>query len=222
MINAIIISVNYADYLKYTLPITKKYINEIVVVTIEDDKETIAVCEENDVTCIATDNLCYENGDIFNKGKMVNHGLKYLYDKYDNDSWFLSIDADIILHSNIANIDLSTLDEDCVYSCSRYLCWDWNTFIKFYDNDCDFGVLEGLPGLDYRNYKKESIAFGFFNLYKKKYFYSEGYKTAAGIDIDFSKRFGKIDYFDFPVMHLGQDGVNWEGRESPKWENPDV
>ena len=54
-IEVLVICVNYGDFLKITLPRNKKQIEDITVITSFDDKETIDICNQNDVDYILTD-----------------------------------------------------------------------------------------------------------------------------------------------------------------------
>ena len=91
-VEAVSVCVNYSDYLKVSLPINKQILNKIVIVTRSDDYETIKVCKENNVECIATDEF-NNHPSGFNKFKGINKGL----DKLDKDGWILFLDCDIVL-----------------------------------------------------------------------------------------------------------------------------
>ena len=51
-IEAVIISVNYADYLRHSIPFNKSLFDRMVIVTTEKDKETQNICSYNDVEFI--------------------------------------------------------------------------------------------------------------------------------------------------------------------------
>jgi len=59
-IEACLVCVDYSDYLIHTLPRNKDYFDDIVVVTVERDKDTQKVCEDNDVKFVLSERL-YEN-----------------------------------------------------------------------------------------------------------------------------------------------------------------
>ena len=70
-LEAVIVCVNYSDFLAHTIQSTKNQFDQLVVVTDYEDLETKKLCEYYNVKCVQT-NVFYENGDKFNKGKGIN------------------------------------------------------------------------------------------------------------------------------------------------------
>lgn len=113
-VTAIIVSVDYADSLAQTLPHNLPLLDYVVVVTTPDDLATQQVCIENGVTFIATDR-CFEGGAAFNKGKMLNEGLRGR--KLD---WVLFIDADVKLNPTFREfVKGHVLNPGCLYFTRR-------------------------------------------------------------------------------------------------------
>lgn len=83
--------VNYADLLSKGLPVWKDTIDDLLVVTRPDDKDTLALCDRLGVRSLAT--LAFErDGAVFNKAAALEEGLSLLNPK----AWCLFFDADII------------------------------------------------------------------------------------------------------------------------------
>jgi hypothetical protein len=117
-VEAVSVCVNYADYLKYSLPINKKILDRIVIVTRSDDHETIAVCAENEVECIATDEFNNHPSGFYNF-RGINRGLVRL----DRNGWILFLDCDIVLHSLTRRVfDSLEWQTDCLYGIDRVNC----------------------------------------------------------------------------------------------------
>ncbi len=89
-IEALVICVDYADYLAETLPCLLKQVERVVVVTSLDDERTAEVVARHDRVELVRTDAFYRNGDIFNKGAAINEGLQRLA----LNSWTLLMDAD--------------------------------------------------------------------------------------------------------------------------------
>ena len=102
---AILTSVNYGDYLSISAEYNNKLFDEVIVVTIESDKETIDICNKyNNYTSIILPDRAINHHDTdppasFNKGYLLNHGVKYLEDK-QYKGYICSTDADTIFPGN--------------------------------------------------------------------------------------------------------------------------
>jgi|GEM_PF-1522111 len=94
-IEAVSVCINYSHVLKYCLD-NKKYLDNWTIVTEENDIDTINLCKENSINYIFSERI-HENGAEFAKGKAINEGFNAL----DKSDWLLSLDADIILPSNV-------------------------------------------------------------------------------------------------------------------------
>ncbi len=88
-LEAVVVCVNYSDFLAWTLPNNKTFFDNMVVVTSSKDLRTQKLCEFWHVKCVVSD-VCYESGAEFDKGKMINVGLKAL----DGVGWVVHLDAD--------------------------------------------------------------------------------------------------------------------------------
>ena len=95
-INAVTVCVNFSHYLKHCIS-NKKYFKRWVIVTHEDDTDTIKLCEKHDLEYILSKKI-YER--VFNKGAAINEGFDYLG---KDKEWYCHIDADVLLHDNFAS-----------------------------------------------------------------------------------------------------------------------
>lgn len=92
-LSGVVVSVNYGDRLAETLPRNVAIFDEFVVVTTQEDELTQKVAKEHGATLVIS-NRCYDDDHAFNKGRMLNDGLKALKDP----DWVVLTDADIILN----------------------------------------------------------------------------------------------------------------------------
>lgn len=103
-IYAATVCVNYAHLLKHCIS-NKRFFKRWVIVTSEDDTETIKLCQENNLEYILSKKLYNRQ---FSKGEAINEAFDYL--GYTND-WYLHIDADVLLPDNFSDtvpVDVET------------------------------------------------------------------------------------------------------------------
>jgi hypothetical protein len=211
---AIIVSVNYGDFLSITLPQNKKYFDEILVITTSDDLLTKQVCAENNVACIES-NKFYENGAKFNKGAALSESFSKLRYK----DWVCVLDADCLLNDSfLEKFDKNTRNIEPFYGGGR-------TFIYSYEDYMDY--LNGLKKLsDFDYYEGKGNGYmQLFNL-NSQVAKSEPLETLYPsnsenvlIDIIFLKKFcptiekdpNLID-LGIDVIHLGLHSVFKNGR----------
>lgn len=90
--------VNRSPALARTLPRNAPLADEVVVVTTTADADTqevvTAVAQLHPHVRLVLSDRCYENGDAFNKGKMLNDGLRAL----TRPDWVVLTDCDVFLH----------------------------------------------------------------------------------------------------------------------------
>lgn len=128
-IDIVSVCVDYADFLRETLPtwllLRADIPGRTVVVTSLKDGETAALCQDYGVECLRT-NAVYESDCAFNKSAALNRGLAEL----DHDSWILTLDADIALPPWASHALLGLdLFPGCLYGADRLLvhsstAWD--------------------------------------------------------------------------------------------------
>ena len=114
-LEAVTVCVGYADILRITMPYNKPLIDNWIIVTSPEDKETFDLYKYYNVPVVVTDKF-YEDGAEFNKAKGINEGFKKLV-KVD---WVLHLDADIMLLANFRQIcKEDQLQKDAVYGIDR-------------------------------------------------------------------------------------------------------
>lgn len=114
-IEGIVVCVDLAHQLKHTLAHNAKEVDHLVVVTTSYDLETQKIARGVGADLVISDR-CYENGDAFNKGKMLNVGLKCL----KMTDWALFFDADVFLPEGFREkIGKMILNPGCLYYTRR-------------------------------------------------------------------------------------------------------
>ena len=102
-IYAVTVCVNFSHYLKHCIS-NKRFFKRWVIVTHEDDEDTIQLCKKNNLEYILSKNI-YKR--TFNKGTAINEAFDYI--GYSED-WYLHIDADVLLPDNFG--DTFSKDEE--------------------------------------------------------------------------------------------------------------
>ena len=219
LLEAVMVCVDYSDFLDITLSYNLRHFDNVAIVTVERDKETIAVCEKYGIKPVFTNRL-YENGDKFNKGKAINDGLKSL----TRDNWVLITDADMVMSRDLSDVvRIKKLDDQCVYGTSRHICPDFESWEKYQIN--------GDEKERWKNQNRRlNVGVGFFQLANGKCeklvgkhdWYSEDFGHCGRSDRMFwrswpDKQRGKIR--ELACIHLGDDelAANWHGRTTDKF-----
>ena len=229
-VSVVSVCVNYADFLKISLPINKQIFSQMIIVTDSRDLKTQEVCKKEGVTCIVTD-VFYEKGK-FNKYAGINEGLKYV--KHD---WILFLDADIVLDP-LTKRTLSelTLNRYNIYGIDRVNCtgieaWEKrkklvidNWLLTSGDMDmgariCQYYGQQG-DGGKFAGWKP----LGFFQLIHKSTLengYPQSCTGADHCDIVMANRYHRNNRVLIPEIlgiHLesvgSKWGDNWQGRTS--------
>lgn len=228
-IEALVICVNYGDFLKITLPRNKKQIEDITVITDFNDKETIAICNQNDVDYILTDEF-YRCGFSFVKSAGYTVAFNFLHYR----DWILLIDADIILNENFGfyiKENITKLNIECLYGCTGVLVEKYSDFLLVEKNKM---ILKNFNCFSCENIGNGYFQLFNFNKFKDKKNWEIYPQTGTGIDEDtifklkfgnnyiengkwiMDKNFNKI--IDLSVLHLGELGINHKGRKSKRFE----
>lgn len=92
MLNAILVSVDYTDFLRLTLPWNRRHFDRVMVVTSTADQvNVLPVARENGCQVYATDSF-YCDGANFNKWAAMEEGL----DALGREGWLCIMDADVL------------------------------------------------------------------------------------------------------------------------------
>lgn len=225
-VEAVVTCVNYSDFLAHTMPENLQHLDRMVVVTHPDDKATQALCTKYGVDCIETE-VMHDEGDRFNKGRLINLGLSHLR----HEGYLLHLDADILLpHRFRTMLRHAKLDERCLYGADRlngisYEHWtthkhktipqhQWRCLVV---PPSEFPIGSRLLHQEYGY-----CPIGYFQLWhsntKRKYPIISG--SAEHSDVLFAVQWARrhrILLPEFFVYHLESDkdaklGANWHGR----------
>jgi len=112
-IHALLVCVNFTDYLEITIPHNRVIFESITVITSTEDVKTQNFCKWNKLDFIVTDAFKPR----FNKGAAINKGLSFLRAKQDVE-WVMITDADIIWPPSLKHW-LPTLHPSFLYGCCR-------------------------------------------------------------------------------------------------------
>lgn len=241
-LQAVTVSVNYSDFLKYTIVENKDLFDKWIIVTDTKDAKTKELCDEYGITCIQTD-VFYENGAKFNKYAAINEGLKYV----DDDAWILFIDSDIVLHYEMRRtLEKIGLRKDCLYGMDRLNCSGYKNWKKYISGrgmlmenwllhtaGLDLGPrLVHHYGMSGENGRFEGWRpLGYFQLAHRSAFtsYPQDSKTADHCDLLFSRLWDRQHRIFIPELyciHIESYGagkaINWNGRRSRPFEEEPI
>lgn len=189
-IEAIIICVNYSDFLGLTLKENEKHFDHIVVITDTNDKSTPEVCKpyKDKITCLAT-NAFYTNGAKFNKGLCINFGFQVLKHK----EWIFNLDSDILLpygfKYNFLNMSGLT-GKEYFYGFRRYDIPTQEDYIEY---------LNGANISKYTLYRGSGYGYAAAFHYKSK---------------TFQKMFNETNGFPYPVWFKNGSESDWVFRNA--------
>jgi Glycosyl transferase family 2 len=234
IIEAIVVCVNYSDFLEHTLPANMQQVDHLLVVTHPDDKRTQQLCTKFGIDFVDTE-VFHENGDKFNKARAIRLGMSHLR----NNGWLLHMDADILLpHGFRSRLVQAKLNEKNIYGADRLNTRSFEHWEKHKEKT--------IPQHQWRYLVKPPSEFplgsrllhneygycpiGYFQLWHssahRQYPINSG--SAEHSDVLFAvqwPRERRILLPEFFVYHLESDGnarmgANWKGRTTPVFGNP--
>ncbi len=210
---ALMVCVDYSDFLKLVIPANKEHFDNIVVITSFEDKLTQDLCKTENVRCFATD-VFYLDNRVFNKGAALDIGLHHL--KFND--WVCIMDADIIFPKNFReNIPWDCLNKDILYGGSRRFVWTYQDYVDLSNGIFKENELESIPGYGCGFAQIVNMSAKTFKQYPN--LYPDSY-DAGQVDIDFLKRFHPdvttVGKLDFIALHLGPHGCNHKTRKNPR------
>ena len=209
-IQAVTVSVNYADYLECIAP-NRVHFDRWIVVTEESDRRTREVCARHGMDVVFSRRL-REGGAVFNKAAALNEGLGAL----DPDAWAAVLDSDILLPPDFrARLDRQKLNPHWLYGLAgRRIC----------ETSAEFAALaRQAPWGD--NLTHATFIIGYFNLFHPATSgarYPEDVSDdASTYDLCFSDQFpaARRHYLPFVCLHAGSATENWRGRKSDPFLN---
>jgi hypothetical protein len=210
-INAVLVCVGYSHLLERTLKYNVNRVHKMTVVTEETDLETRQVAEK-----LGAD-VCFShkknhNKAVFNKGAMLNDGIRHIISKTLNP-WVLVTDADIILSPALKDVSKLILNPGGLYYAERL-------DIKLEDIELYADTVEEIKNFS-TNIVVNRDAWGYFQFFninaaaltKKDEWYSEEFYSAGFVDKNFRDKWGAKKYLLSRCLHLkhGSWGANWNG-----------
>jgi hypothetical protein len=240
-LEAVVVCVNYSDFLAHTLPANRAMFDNMVVVTDTKDKDTFAVCNKYNVRCVQTDAF-YADGAGFNKASGINEGLKAL----NQTDWVVHLDADILLPPLTRHIlEKTPLDPTKIYGIDRLMCPSYAKWMQFYESTESihqgwaFTHLNYFPGgsrlVQYGEVLPKGegepdgwVPIGFFQMWRPQAIgnapYPEKHAAADRTDVQHAKRYDRAHRELLPeiiAIHLdsepGPMGINWSGRKTARF-----
>jgi hypothetical protein len=238
-IEAVVVCLDYADFLEQTLPHNLPHVDRLVVVTGREDKATKAICEKWSVECVATDAFT-EKGDIFNKGHAINMAMSALRQR----GWILHLDADIVLPLQFRNmLDKSALKPDCLYGAERVNVVGWHRWEHlrkdfFEKPQFSYRYMMSTPadlpiGANVIHKQYGYAPIGYFQLWHSRFMHENDLRypdtegSAEHADMQWALRWPRGNRLLLPtvrVFHLESEkadmGVNWGGRRTKPFQPP--
>jgi hypothetical protein len=215
--NAILVCVDYADYLAVTLAYNRDHFGRVMVVTSPRDIETQKVASRNDAECHVTDAF-YCDGALFRKWLALEEGLvRFLHGSRGNE-WFCIMDADVLWPRYLDHFQAVPGN---LYTPRRRMMADPSACL---DARYKFVVPREDRWNAFPLHPQQQEFAGYsqiFHLSDQKLgplpWHETNWTTAGGADSFFQAKWPveKKIRPPFEVLHLGAAGTNWAGRVEP-------
>lgn len=205
-LRAIMVCVNYADYLALTLPYNRHHFSEVMVVTMLEDDTTQRLALHNRAAVHTTDAF-YQDGADFNKWKALEEGL----DSFGRHGWLCIMDADVFWPRELPAFNL---EPGLLYSPLRRMH-------------------QGKPNIppvppenvwqQYPVHRNVGEWAGYSQIFHADDpvlgpppWHQINWKHAGGADSFFQQKWPRKSKVrpPFEVLHVGPSGTNWCGRSS--------
>lgn len=208
--NALIVCVEYHDFLMITLDYNRHHFERVMVVTTPRDRNTIVVAEQNDAEVFETEAF-YDDGADFNKYKAMELALDQFGRCGGKDGWMCFLDADV-MWPKVLPPEVQ-FQPGFLYSPLCYIMRDLSQPIPEEDD---------WPKLGMRGNRGEWA--GYTQIFHTRDrvlgtppWHQTDWKHAGGGDSFFQFKWGKRRKKrpPFQVLHLGPQCNNWCGRATP-------
>lgn len=220
-IHAVLVSVNYTDLLRLTLPYNRHHFASVTVVTSEKDwKNVFPVANANGAWVYRT-NAFYDDGATFNKWKALEEALDQfgLRIRYGPAKWVCLMDADVVWPKS-ASLE-RILRPGMLYTPRRRMAVPAPNYIP---------AEEYWPAFPLHPQEREFA--GYTQVFRNDDpalplegpWHETDWRHAGGADSFFQARWPEERKVrpDWTVLHLGPAGVNWCGRTTPDVETGEV
>lgn len=207
MLRAILVSVDYTDLLRVTLPYNRHHFSEVMIITSYEDAVNVRpVAEANNARLFVTDAF-YRAGASFNKWLALEEGL----DVYGRHGFLCLMDADV-LWPKVAPI---TPEVGKIYTPLRHI---------LADPAKPFIVPEESEWCRYRTHRNEAEWAGYTQIFHATDpvlgappWHDTLWTHCGGADSFFQMKWDRSNKIRPPwkVLHIGNPGENWFGRSTP-------
>lgn len=219
-LRAVIVCVDYSDFLSLTLPYNRDHFDEVLVVTSPHDKETLRVAQENHCSRYVTDAF-YRNGASFNKWLALEEAL----DHFRREGWICLKDADVLWPKDLHGWEP---EKGYLYSPLRHMCeYMGKQWLHEPNQGYDVGPSCQLPfppekhWWEFYIHRNVNEWAGYTQIFHtddphlgSSPWHQTDWKHAGGADSFFQQKWPPLFKKRTPwnVLHLGQAGTNWCGR----------
>lgn len=207
-IRAVIVCVNYHDFLTVTLPKNARHFKNTLIISSKTDRRTIETVElfqsmGYPIELYLTESF-WDDGADFNKWKALEEGLSY----YGRHGWLCNMDADVLWPHIIPDFDLNVGN---LYGPTRRMMAqvsfpipderEWSRQFPLHRN------LNEIAGFSQIFHADDPAL-------RKQPWFEQNWKHAGGGDSMFQLRWTRDQKIrpPFEVLHLGENGHNWCGR----------
>ncbi len=242
---AVTVSCGYGDFLEVTLAENLPLLDDLVVITTPDDRETQDACRRYSVRYVMSEDgsrvpLPRVPGNGFNKARLINRA----FDQLGLHNWVLHLDADIVLPRQFRRLlDWAHLDPRCIYGADRRNLVGWEEWARFkttkhywdcHSYECFHKPKEELPvGHRWCSSIHGYVPIGCFQLFHGSQLVDRGmhvrrypieHGSAARTDVQFALQWDRRYRQLLPevaVLHLESQGApmgsNWNGRKTRRF-----
>lgn len=209
---AILVCVEYEDYLSLTLPYNRHHFDEVMVVTTENDLGTHRVAARHGAKIFTTSSF-YSNGAYFNKWAALEEGLE----AYGRHGLIAIMDADIVWPKNLP--------------CTEFQMGNLYTPFR---RICPVGRIWRVPEeIKWRNYrqKKDKDFVGYTQIFHAEDpvlppppWHELDWMHAGGGDYGFQNLWPTKNKIRprWEVLHLGTTSKNWCGRVTQRLDGKKI
>lgn len=202
--NAITVSVDYADLLAITLPRNRRHFERMMVVTSPSDQQSADVAREHGCEVHVTDAF-YRGRALFNKWLALEEGLDIL----GREGWLTIIDADIVLPESLS---WPTLRIGDLYGPRRRMLADINAPIPPHSQWHQVPLYRSTEFAGWmQTFHASDPVLG------PAPWHQTCWTHAGCADTFFQEKWPaqRKRRLPFEVLHLGENGTNWCGRATP-------
>ena len=222
-LHAVTVCIGYLDYFKLCYRTNRNLFSTWTVLTSVTDTASVRWLSAHPDIKMLISEEAYSNGSPFNKGRLLNVGLRHTYSSQTAADWTVVMDADIVISPGLKNVNLQRLEPERVYSVKRYIAntpEEYTAVCFPQTHDVNWGELSLLEKQD------NSLGWGFLQVFNRKVFYPVNSADAGGSDVLFLYQFCEAGNYpcgsvrvlpDVECIHYGPPGINWRGRKSKQW-----